>query len=114
MKKIFAYASLAAGSATIAFTANAAIQVSDYPALQVMLDEMGDVAADGASLAYFSSSARATGISFNFRSIVRSDVKNTFLATCCVSVEPPCTNRPARILATMARASPRGSTPKWE
>ncbi len=51
--------------------------------------------------------------SCTLRRKVRALVRNRFLATCCVNVEPPCTNRPDRRLTSSARAIPSTSTPGW-
>ena len=53
------------------------------------------------------------GPSCTLRLIVCFGVRNRFLASCWVIVEPPWTTWPAWTLATMARASPSGSRPGW-
>ncbi len=59
----------------------------------------------------FISSHTASISSCTLRRNVWSGVRNRFFASCWVMVEPPCTTRPARMLATMARTMPMGSKP---
>ena len=49
------------------------------------------------------SSQTASSTSCTLRSSVRSGDRNRFLASCWVSVEPPCTMRPVMTLVSMAR-----------
>ena len=51
--------------------------------------------------------------SLPFRRKSREPVRKSVRASCCVSVLPPSSRRPARTSRTMARPMPIGSMPRW-